>query len=397
MSSGGDACDATLATNAPHLRIASFDYLRGFTVLLVVLHHTVLAYATFAFLNPYDPTSTFSPIVDGARWVGFDHAVKINDTFLMPLLFFISGLFVWPILQTKAAGSFVRRRLVRLGIPLLVGVTVLIPVAYYPTILEIELVFGKGQSFREFYIDFAARGFGPPGPLWFVGLLLILDCLAALLYVVLPKSKGASIERKVVVLDNAVMFALMLLGLTLVTYLVMTALIDPGQWIAIGPFSVQIARLFLYLVFFASGVAIGARGVERSAFRGNGGFAKRWWAWVLAGVLAYAGLGASSALFGKSMLTNAAFAAAAAFMVLGVISLFVRFARRHVLALDGLSANSYGIYILHYTVVIWLQYAVLRVPLPAVVKATVVFLFSVSICWGLAAALRRIKVVEDII
>ena len=32
--------------------------------------------------------------------------------------------------------------------------------------------------------------------------------------------------------------------------------------------------------------------------------------------------------------------------------------------LRSLSANSYGIYLVHYLVIIWLQYAVLRVDLP---------------------------------
>jgi hypothetical protein len=33
--------------------IVAFDYLRTFGVLLVVLHHTLLAYSNFGFLNPY--------------------------------------------------------------------------------------------------------------------------------------------------------------------------------------------------------------------------------------------------------------------------------------------------------------------------------------------------------
>ena len=76
-------------------RIAAFDYLRSFGVLLVLLHHAALAYVTFGLLNPQDPTATFSPIVDSAKWAGFDLIVLLNDTFFMPLLFFVSGLFVW--------------------------------------------------------------------------------------------------------------------------------------------------------------------------------------------------------------------------------------------------------------------------------------------------------------
>jgi peptidoglycan/LPS O-acetylase OafA/YrhL len=84
-------------------RIAAFDYLRSFGVLLVLLHHAALAYVTFGYLNPEDPTATFSPIVDSAKWAGFDLVVLLNDTFFMPLLFFVSGLFVWRSLERKGA------------------------------------------------------------------------------------------------------------------------------------------------------------------------------------------------------------------------------------------------------------------------------------------------------
>jgi peptidoglycan/LPS O-acetylase OafA/YrhL len=97
-------------------RIAAFDYLRSLGVLLVLLHHAVLAYVTFGFLNPTDPTATFSPIVDSTKWAGFDHIVLLNDTFFMPLLFFVSDLFVWQSLERKGAARFLLDRLTRLGI-----------------------------------------------------------------------------------------------------------------------------------------------------------------------------------------------------------------------------------------------------------------------------------------
>jgi len=50
-------------------RIAAFDYLRSFGVLLVLLHHAALAYVTFGYLNPEDPTETSKPDC-GQREVG---------------------------------------------------------------------------------------------------------------------------------------------------------------------------------------------------------------------------------------------------------------------------------------------------------------------------------------
>jgi len=378
-------------------RIAAFDYLRSFGVLLVVLHHAVLAYVTFGYLNPEDPTATFSPIVDSAKWAGFDLIVLLNDTFFMPLLFFVSGLFVWRSLEREGAARFLLGRLTRLGIPFLIGVVVLIPVAFYPTVLEIELVHGVSQSFGEFWIDFAQRGFAPPGPLWFLWVLLAFDCLAALSYLVFRKAGSRSEPRSSSVLDNSLLFALALIGLSFAAYLPMRGAFAPGQWLGIGAFEMEIVRVFVYLLYFGAGVAIGARGLERSAFRADGSFAKRWWAWLLAWLLSYGGLTLAFVLAPQSPLVRYIFVVEMALAVLGLTAVFVRFARRHVPILDSLSANSYGIYIIHYLVVIWLQYAVLRIDLPAVVKGAIVFFGGLALCWGLMAALRRIGAVARII
>ena len=378
-------------------RIAAFDYLRLFGVLLVLLHHAAIAYVTFGYLNPEDPTRTFSPIVDSAKWAGFDLIVLLNDTFFMPLLFFVSGLFVWRSLERKGAARFLRRRLIRLGIPFLIGVVVLNPVAYYPTVLEIELVYGESQSFGEFWIDFAQRGFAPPGPLWFLWLLLAFNCLAALSYLVLRGAGGGSNRRSSSVLDSSLLFALALIGLSFAAYLPMRGAFAPGQWTGIGPFEMEIVRVFVYLLYFGAGVAIGARGLEQGAFRADGPFARRWWAWLLAWLLSYAGLTLAFVSAPQSPLARYMFVVEMALAVLGFTAVFVRFARRHVPVLDSLSANSYGIYIIHYLVVIWLQYALLRIDLPAVVKCAIVFFGGLTLCWGLIAALRRIRAVARVI
>jgi len=263
--------------------------------------------------------------------------------------------------------------------------------------LEIGLVYGVNQSSGGFWIDFARRGFAPPGPLWFLWLLLAFNCLTALSYLVFGRAGSGSNRRSISVLDNSLLFALVLIGLSLAAYLPMRRAFAPSQWLGIGPFEMEIVRVFVYLVYFAAGVVIGARGLERSAFRADGPFAKRWWAWMLAGLLSYGALAVAFVSAPQSPLSRYIFVVEMALVVLGLTSVFVRFARRHVPILDSLSANSYGIYLLHYLVVIWLQYAVLRIELPAVTKGAIVFLAGLALCWGSTAALRRIRVVARVI
>jgi len=49
----------------------------------------------------------------------------------MSLMFFISGLFVWPSLRCSGALAFLHGRLLRLGPPFAAGGLLLMPLAYY--------------------------------------------------------------------------------------------------------------------------------------------------------------------------------------------------------------------------------------------------------------------------
>ncbi len=378
-------------------RNAALDYLRAFAILLVLLHHTILAYVTFGFLNPADPMGTFSPVVDGAKWAGFDHIALLNDTFFMPLLFLVSGLFVWRSLRSRGVGRFLYGRIVRLGIPFVVGLLVIIPTAFYPTMLEINLVYGIQQGFGAFWLDFVKGGLNPPGPLWFIWLLFAFDAIVALLYVVFGRLRLSRPRFLNAIRCRAVLFAAMLFGLSVAAYIPMSNAFGSSAWLGWGPFEVQVSRVFVYLLYFLAGVALGARGLERSLLRRDGPFARYWWAWLLAGAGSYAGLYWIFTGAPQSPWVRYVFLAEMALVVLGLASLFVRFAQRHVRALDSLSANSYGIYLIHYLVIIWLQYAVLRTSLSAGAKAAIVFFGGVGVCWASIAALRRIPAVRKVI
>ena len=112
-------------------RIVAFDYLRGLIVVLVVLHHSVLAYCRFSHFDRVDYLLSSAPIVDTSKWLGFDLIVLFNDNYFMPLMFLLSGLFVWPSLTRKASLTYCRDRLLRLGVPFVVVVISLMPLAYY--------------------------------------------------------------------------------------------------------------------------------------------------------------------------------------------------------------------------------------------------------------------------
>jgi surface polysaccharide O-acyltransferase-like enzyme len=73
-----------------------------------------------------------------------------------------------------------------------------------------------------------------------------------------------------------------------------------------------------------------------------------------------------------------------------LLAVFLHFARNRSRVIDSLSRNAYGMYLLHYVFVVWLQYALLNAPLFAFAKAAIVFGVTLVLSWLGAAAFRRL-------
>src|SRR5579885_1485506 len=200
-------------------------YLRGFIVALVVLHHSLLAYHPFA---PPPPVSLVPqphwwqafPVVDSHRWSGSTFIVGFNDVFFMSLLFFLSGLFVWPGLARKGAGRFLRDRLLRLGLPFAVAAGVIAPLAYYPTYLQLKV----HDGFAGYWQQWLALDSWPSGPAWFIWVLLVFDAMAVVLFRIAPRWDGSLARLRPVAL-----FAL-LVTVSALVYVPMAVVFNPGRW-----------------------------------------------------------------------------------------------------------------------------------------------------------------------
>jgi surface polysaccharide O-acyltransferase-like enzyme len=79
------------------------------------------------------------------------------------------------------------------------------------------------------------------------------------------------------------------------------------------------------------------------------------------------------------------------------VAVFVRFAKSRLSLLDALRPSAYGIFLVHYIFIIWLQYYVYDFSLPAFVKFALVFAGTLSLSWGLVVLLRKIPFVARMI
>jgi glucan biosynthesis protein C len=383
----------------PNTRLVALDHLRGFIVGLVVLHHAVLAYCRFGHIDHHHYLLSTAPVVDSQRWAGFDILVLLNDSFFMPLMFLLSGLFVWGSLSRKGAWSFFRGRSLRLGLPFAVAVLTLVPLAYYPSWLEA----GGEPGFAAFWGAMLIAGPWPSGPAWFVAVLLVFDVAAALIFSLLGRATTKS--EPPTMFGPARCFAVLWSG-SLLVYLPLLAAFGPSRWLSIGPFAIQGSRVGLYAAYFGAGVVLGAAGFSNSAAFRNA-LVRRWLAWILICVLAGAALigvgiallhtGSTWPSWMRQGVYGSAVAGFCAAACLALPALFLRFDAGRGAAWDSLAASSFTIYLLHYPVVTWVQYGLLHATMGALPKAVLTFACALLVSWGGAVLLRRVPGVARLV
>jgi peptidoglycan/LPS O-acetylase OafA/YrhL len=379
--------------------------LRAFVTALVVAHHAVLAYYPWA---PPPPASLDSPIrwwlafpvVDAQRWTGWALFVGWNDSFFMALMFFLSGLFAWSSLRRKGSGGFVLGRLLRLGVPFVFAAGILAPLAYFPAYLQTP---AEHHSVVTFWHQWRALGTWPAGPAWFIWVLLAFGCIAAALYRVAPHWAELANRAASLVLCKPSLFATILILVSGVAYGPMAAHFGPLDWKMWGPLSIQTSRLFLYAVYFAAGLIVGAGTAGQTLLLADSRLAKRWIVWVITALVAFiaastisiAALTHNSALFG--FLALAAMPVSCAASSLALMAVFVRFAKSRRPFLESFSVAAYGVYLIHYPVVTWTQYALLSWQQSAVLKGVAVTAAGILLSWGLVTLARRSRLVARLI
>lgn len=385
----------------------AIDNLRAIVILMVLAFHSVLAYLNFlpphpfAFDQPPYLWRSF-PIVDTARWMGFDLFCAWLDVFLMSFFLMLSGLFVWPSLERKGASLFLADRLLRIGLPFLVVAFLLMPVAHYPTYLQTATEPGLAAYWRHW----VALPLWPSGPMWFLWLLLLWDVAAAGIYPFLARYRERLLRLSSFARQHPARFLTAVVLLSAIGYVPLALIFGPSAWFHHGPFSFQLSRPLHYALYFFVGAAIGACGIERGLLAANGALVRHWAAW-LAGALAsfVLWLAVMSQIVADPAGSPIGWqiAAALSFVLACFASCFfafavsLRFAQFRARLFDSLKDNAYGMYLVHYLFIVWLQFAMLATALPAVVKAAVVFAGTLALSWAATAALRRIPVVAQII
>ena len=373
------------ATPKAKTRNAAIDRTRTFLTLVVLLHHAVIPYTHFGHTDP-------------KSWIGFDMIVLATDSFFMAMFFFLSGLFAWSGLAHKGPVSYLRDCLLRLGLPFVICAFTVIPLAYY----AIALRHTPDVSFAAFWWKTITVGPWESGPIWFLWVLLAFDLIAILLQLMSPALLDPINRLSLRGYEQPAIFIAVMFGITATLYIPGRVYWGPGSWFEFGPFSVQHGRVLLYATYFFFGAGIGAANFDSGLLSADGRLSKSSWGWIAVALVPYCLMWVliyvKHEILGNPVrlpdwyeasygLFFAAFSVAIMFVIL---AFFLRFERSGWSLLDSMRQDAYGMFLVHYPIVLWLQYWLFDFDIPAIAKALTAFVLTVLLSWAATGALRKI-------
>ena len=161
----------TSAAGGAKSRLYFADYLRAALVSLVVLHHISITYGAIGSFYYIEPATSSAAAGLLSLFTNF------NQAWFLGCFFLISGYFSPASFDRKGPRKFLKDRLIRLGIPLLIFFFVLNPITVYVAFFHAssaQLVSAGLPSPLAWTWKFYVKSVGT-GPLWFVEMLLIFE------------------------------------------------------------------------------------------------------------------------------------------------------------------------------------------------------------------------------
>lgn len=372
-------------------RLYFIDYLRAALVILVVLHHLAVVYGEGVAFWYVDPPQTQSL----GSLVLFIF-VLFNQAWFMGALFLLAGYFTPGSYDRKGASTFLKERLIRIGIPLLVWIFVLNPLCNIGLYLEpnprIPLPL-TWTNFWQMYPEFV--GFGVA---WFLALLLIF-VVGYALWRRLTANRSSS-QSRIYAQPGYVGVGLFIVGLAVVSYVLRTV-IPIGRTVLDFP---TIAYLPQYLSFFVVGI-IAFRG---DWFRtipdkmGKVGFLIAVAATlILFPIIVLGILGGSFRFLGNGTWPSAVYAlwdsAFAVGLCLASITFFRHYFNRQSSVGTFLAQQSYAVYIIHSPIIVLFAYLLHGIAWGPLQKFALAAIIVVPICYAAAYILRKIPGVSRVL
>jgi len=377
-------------------RLVFVDHLRAFLIILVVLHHVAAIYGAgteFYYVEP--------PFTDPTAFSLLLAFMLLNQAWFMGAFFLLAGYFTPGSFDRKGFGSFLKARLLRLGIPLVFFMLVLNPlssVGFYLMPSELTGI-TTPPTLKALYPETIGLG-----PMWFVAMLLVFS-IGYAIWRRLAGERTSSDSHRTPSLGYF-WVGIFILALAGISYL-MRMIVPIGQEVRGFP---TLAYLPQYLSFFILGIVASRRDWFREIPNTMGAigfiaaliagvvlfpylFSGKWFTLEVSDNLEIA-MGNGNWQSALYALFDSVFAVG---MCLGLIPFFRRLLNKPSRLGSFLSRQSYAVYVFHIPVIVFLAYALRGFELASLLKFVVASLIALPACFILAFVIRRIPFVSKIL
>lgn len=360
-------------------RIHGMDALRAIAMLLGVILHAVIAYRVF-------PNATWPR--DPYQWIGYDVLYLWIHSFRMQVFFLVAGFFARLLYLKTGEPAFLRHRLKRIVVPLLVGTVVLAPLSVAPFFYYNYLEW-QGLSVEQALAGMLEDMLGWNGlvHLWFLYyLLMFYTAMIAMIHLAkrIPtiRSIGSTFSFLADLTNPVTMVSIAGLIVTLLSFQDKLFL---EAYTGIRP---DLTQFIYYGLFFWIGYWIHHRSdliekISRSAVL-----------YLIIGTLLvvpliYLYTELQYNLLAREpyvLLTRVIGGCQTVFLVRGVLGGFIRFFSRESQVLRYISDATYWLYLIHLPVVVWLQVLLLHTSIYGmlrlwIVVATTTFIALLTYQW----------------
>ena len=386
-------------TEGKTCRLFFIDHLRAALVILVVLHHVALVYGAsvegFYYLEP--------PFTDPLAFLVLLVFALVNQSWFMGAFFLLAGYFSTGSLDRKGPGSFLKGRLLNLGIPIILFEFLLNPISRIGWWLMPPTLTGiTDPPTWQAYPNLIGLG-----PLWFAAMLLIFSFgYGAWRILTRNRTSSSSSSKSESLLPSYPSIGVFILALAVTSFLV-RMIIPLGKSVLEFP---TLAYLPQYLSFFVLGTVAYRRNWFRAlpSSMGVAGFATAVVAGIFLFPLAFSGhllsLELTPALenaWGNGQWQSAVYALwdsiFAVGICLGLIPLFRRFFNGQGRFGRFLSQQGYTAYIIHIPIIVLLAFALRGIELAPLLKFGLASLIGVPTSFAVAHIVRKIPLASRIL
>jgi glucan biosynthesis protein C len=379
-------------------RINFLDALKAFIILLVVFYHVLMAYIIYPivpmFIHDRFIHSIQNYYSEGEKLFFLTLLLVVNAPTMMSIMFFIAGYFALAPLIKKGASQFLKDKSVRLGIPFVLGTTVLAPLATYIAHLSRGtrvnyfaywfLRFFKPEEFSQYHF-------------WFLGVLLLFFLVLSLIFLMVG-NKISSIKTKPG--KPSLPFFMAFIVMTTGMYFVVNLFYPVEAFTQWYVLQFQTVIFLIYAAYFAFGIYAYIRNWFID------GYKPRIIPWTITyaisifiylSTILYMNTGTGRDTWVMKLvndLCNNVSILSALFILLAT---FRKYLNGDAPVLKVISKSSYSTYLIHFLVVFIVIYVSRGIPLSLFPRFLTQIVIGVFLSWGIGYSLTRIPIVRRVL